>query len=64
MIELCLSRIPSRSKYDTFQPRSCQLPKGHAGNHEEFPYLQQLRQLYPSIAEKIKRDATMTTGAA
>ena len=64
MIELCHESIPSRSVYGTLQPRLCQLPKGHTGKHDEFHYLAHLQQIQKSVAEKIKRDATMTTGAA
>jgi hypothetical protein len=63
-IKLCLQEITGRSKYDRIQPRLCQREKGHAGRHDEFPYLRDLQADYPSVANKIKRDATMTTGAA
>jgi hypothetical protein len=62
---LCLERIPSRSAYEQIHPRLCQCIKGHGGKHTEFPYLAQLnKDEYKSVANKIKRDATMTTGAA
>jgi hypothetical protein len=62
---LCLERIPSRSAYEQVHPRLCQSIEGHDGKHSEFPYLVQLNQdEYKSVANKIKRDATMTTGAA
>jgi len=64
MLELCLQQIPSRSKYDKIQPRLCQREKGHAGRHDEFPFLREFQSSYPAVANKIKRDATMTTGAA
>lgn len=64
MIELCQATIHSRSAYESIQPRQCQLPKGHSGKHSEFPYLEHLQKFQKSVAEKIKRDATMTTGAA
>ncbi len=63
--QLCLERISSRSIYEHIQPRLCQCLQGHDGAHNEFPYLAQLGQgIYKSVAKKIKRDATMTTGAA
>ncbi len=64
MIKLCNEIIPSRSAYESVQPRLCQLPKGHSGKHSEFHYLDHLRTVQKSVAEKIKRDSTMTTGAA
>ncbi len=63
--QLCLEHIPGRSVYEQIQPRLCQCLRGHEGEHHEFPYLAQLsRGDYKSVADKIKRDATMTTGAA
>ena len=64
MLELCLQKIPSRSKFDDVQPHLCQREKGHSGSHDEFPFLRELKASHPSVANKIKRDATMTTGAA
>lgn len=64
MIRLCNEVISSRSAYRSIQPRLCQLPKGHLGKHSEFHYLDHLRTAQKSVAEKIKRDSTMTTGAA
>jgi hypothetical protein len=64
MIKLCNEIISSRSVYESIQPRLCQLPKGHSGKHSEFHYLDHLRAVQKSVAEKIKRDSTMTTGAA
>jgi hypothetical protein len=64
MNELCHEIISSRSAYDSVQPKFCQLPKGHSGKHSEFHYLEHLRTIQKSVADKIKRDSTMTTGAA
>lgn len=64
MNELCHEIISSRSAYDSIQPKFCQLPKGHSGKHSEFHYLDHLRTIQKSVADKIKRDSTMTTGAA
>jgi hypothetical protein len=64
VIELCLERVSSRSAYNAIQPRYCQCGKGHSGPHDEFPYLRELARAHPLVANKIKRDATMTTGAA
>ncbi len=38
--------------------------QGHEGVCEEFPFLSHLSKSHPRIAGKIKRDATMTTGAS
>jgi hypothetical protein len=64
MNQLCHEIISSRSAYDSIQPKFCQLQKGHSGTHSEFHYLDHLRTIQKSVAEKIKRDSTMTTGAA
>jgi hypothetical protein len=64
MNEICREIISSRSAYDSIQPKFCQLPKGHSGNHREFHYLDHLRTIQKSVSDKIKRDSTMTTGAA
>lgn len=64
MIQLCLHRIFSRSAFDEIQPRQCQCSAGHEGPHDEFPFLRDLASTHKRISEKIKRDATMTTGAA
>jgi hypothetical protein len=64
VLELCRQRILSRSRYAEIQPRFCQREKGHIGYHNEFPFLQELKVSHPSVASKIRRDATMTSGAA
>ncbi len=48
----------------TFKVKKCHLPDGHTGKCQEFPFLNHLRVNFKRIADKIKRDATMTTGAA
>lgn len=63
-MEFCLQEIPTRSKYGKIQSHLCQREKGHPGAHDEFPFLRELLITHPSVANKIKRDATMTTGAA
>ena len=37
---------------------------GHLGRCDQYPYLRHLNSVAPHLAKKIKRDATMTTGAA
>lgn len=64
MPALCLARIASRSAYDKMQRRFCQCSRKHEGRHHEYPYLEQLSNSHRAVAAKIKRDATMTTGAA
>lgn len=44
--------------------RCCYKEDGHIGSCEEFPYLFHLNSVAPRVANKIKRDATKTTGAA
>lgn len=63
-MKLCLKPIHSTSKYAPLQPRLCHLPKGHKGRCEEMPFLDDLKTQAPRVAQKISRDATMTTGAA
>lgn len=42
----------------------CHLPENHEGCCDEHPALADLRRSAPSVAEKIRRDATRSTGAA
>lgn len=63
-MEFCGKHIASTSRYSSLQPTICHLPKGHRGQCKEMPFLEHLRTSYPQVAQKIKRDATMTTGAA
>lgn len=64
MPQLCLKPISSSSKYAEVEQRTCHLPKDHPGRCAEFPFLNHLAEVKSSIASKIRRDATMTTGAA
>lgn len=63
-MNFCNKIIPSRSKYADLQPSRCHLPVGHSGRCCEMPFLSHLKDCAPQVAQKIKRDATMTTGAA
>ncbi len=63
-MNLCLSRLPSRSKYDEIQGRYCQREKGHSGSCHEFPFLSDIAAANGAVKQKIIRDSTMTTGAA
>lgn len=60
----CNNVIPSSSKYDDLQIKKCHLPHGHEGQCSEFPFLKHLNLLQKRVSDKIKRDSTMTTGAA
>ncbi|RJQ27919.1 MAG: hypothetical protein C4589_07555 [Peptococcaceae bacterium] len=64
MLKLCLKTINSRSKYDGIVQKRCHLPHGHKGRCDEFPFLRHFYEMDKSVADKIKRDSTMTTGAA
>lgn len=63
-MELCLKEIGSMSRYVSIATKRCHLPAGHNGWCDEFPYLKHLQVVASKVAGKIKRDATMTTGAA
>lgn len=63
-MEFCKKPIDSRSKYKNIYQPCCHLPKNHTGKCEEFPFLDHLKKINKKVADKIKRDATMTTGAA
>ena len=63
-MKYCYKGISSRSKYDKLQSKKCHLEKGHSGSCSEFPFLKHLSKDFKRISEKIKRDSTMTTGAA
>ena len=63
-MKYCEKKIEGRSKYKDIQGKKCHLPDGHIGKCQEFPFLNHLRTNFKRIADKIKRDATMTTGAA
>jgi len=60
----CGKTIGSRSKFDDVQSKKCNKIAGHSGDCEEFPFLNHLSKTNKRIADKIKRDSTMTTGAA
>lgn len=60
----CGKTINSRSKFEDIQKRKCHKEAGHSGKCEEFPFLKHLAKTNKRIADKIKRDSTMTTGAA
>lgn len=63
-MEFCNKPIASRSQYANVAQHKCHRVKGHTGKCEEFPFLSHLKEVNPQLANKIKRDATMTTGAA
>lgn len=63
-MEFCYKTISTKSRYADIAERKCHCPKGHSGKCREFPFLKHLKSIDKHVAEKIKRDATMTTGAA
>jgi len=64
MIHLCSHALPVRGKYKDISEKRCYKEQGHTGACEEFHYLSHLSQFHKRVADKIKRDATKTTGAA
>lgn len=64
MIKYCGKELSSRSKYDQIAQKKCHHLEGHEGACSEFPFLKHLQTMASRVADKIKRDATMTTGAA
>lgn len=63
-MEFCNQIIPTRSQYAEAADHRCHCRRGHAGKCDEFPFLRHLQAIDKQVANKIKRDATMTTGAA
>lgn len=63
-MNFCDKPISSKSQYAKVSDHKCHRLKGHTGKCNEFPFLEHLKTAAPSVANKIKRDATMTTGAA
>ncbi len=63
-MEFCHRPISSRSQFAAIANHRCWDRSGHEGRCQEYPYLRHLRSVAPKVAEKIKRDATNTTGAA
>jgi hypothetical protein len=63
VLSYCEKPIASRSRFVVADKR-CFDVRGHAGRCSDFPYLRHLKKVAKNVEEKIKRDATMTTGAA
>lgn len=63
-MNLCNKNLPIRSKYKEIAEKRCDREPGHDGACSEFHYLSDLSKNHPRVANKIKRDATKTTGAA
>lgn len=61
---LCKKSLPVRGKYKEIAEKKCYREHGHERACEEFPFLTDLSAGHPRVANKIKRDATKTTGAA
>ena len=64
MVEFCGKPLPNRSKYAAVAQKVCHKLKDHSGKCDEFPFLRDLSKSHKRVADKIKRDSTMTTGAA
>ncbi|MDP2882278.1 MAG: hypothetical protein Q8N89_11915 [Azonexus sp.] len=63
-MDLCKKSLPVRGKYKDIAEKKCCREDGHEGECGEFSYLSDLSTTHPRVANKIKRDATKTTGAA
>jgi hypothetical protein len=63
-MEFCLKLLANRSRYKDVSAKYCHREKGHEGICSEYPYLNHLKASHKRVADKIVRDATMTTGAA
>ena len=63
-MQFCNRIIPTRSQYADAADHRCHCRRGHTGRCDEFPFLRHLQSVDKQVADKIKRDATMTTGAA
>lgn len=63
-MDLCNKSLSVRGKYKDISQKKCYLPLGHRGSCSEFPYLKDLKDEHPRVANKIVRDSTKTTGAS
>jgi hypothetical protein len=61
-LRYCEKPLASRSRF--VADKRCFDIAGHAGRCSDFPYVRDLERAAKNVATKIKRDATMTTGAA
>lgn len=61
---LCRASLTTRSKYSSLYTPACHRLSGHEESCKEFPFLDELAAEHARVAQKIKRDSTMTTGAA
>src|SRR6185312_6912408 len=61
-LNYCGKPLTSRSRFTT--NKRCFDLAGHDGRCSDFPFLRHLDEVAKGVATKIKRDATMTTGAA
>jgi hypothetical protein len=64
MSKFCRKPLRDISKYASVAQKCCHRLIGHKGKCAEFPFLDHLRKTHKRVADKIRRDATMTTGAA
>ncbi len=61
-LEYCGKPLPTRSRF-VVDKRCFDLVR-HSGRCSDFPYLRHLDEVAKNVGTKIKRDSTMTTGAA
>lgn len=59
----CHDLLSSRSRFATDKYPRCNDIQGHRGRCTEFPFLKHLKVVAPKVAQKVQRDAMMTTGA-
>lgn len=63
-MDFCHKPVASRSQFAAVANHRCWREAGHPGACDEYPYLRHLGEIAPKVFDKIKRDATNTTGAA
>jgi hypothetical protein len=63
-MKICNKELTVRGKYKEIAQKKCYREHGHPGSCAEFHYLMDLAKNHPRVSNKIKRDATKTTGAA
>ena len=59
----CEKVLNSKSRFATPKHPRCNDELGHSGKCSEFPFLEDLKSVAPKVADKVQRDAIMTTGA-
>lgn len=62
-MKLCEKPISANTRFEKIINRRCFNIDGHSGRCSEYPYLTHLDSVAKNVSNKIKRDATKTTGA-